>query len=44
MEKDSDISKDGMHDLNDEVQKLTDRHVGVIDTMLTEKQTEIMQV
>lgn len=44
MEKDGDISKDEMHDLNDEVQKLTDRHVSTIDTMLNDKQTEIMQV
>jgi ribosome recycling factor len=44
MEKDGDISKDEMHDLNDEVQKLTDRHVGTIDTKLSEKQSEIMQV
>ena len=44
MEKDGDISKDEMHDLNDEVQKLTDRHVGTIDGLLNDKQAEIMQV
>jgi len=44
MEKDGDIPKDEMHDINDEIQKLTDQHVGSIDTMLTDKQSEIMQV
>ena len=33
-----------MHDLNGEIQKVTDRHIGTIDTMLNEKQSEIMQV
>ncbi|MGB1155995.1 MAG: ribosome recycling factor [Alphaproteobacteria bacterium] len=44
MEKDGDLSKDEMHDLGEEVQKLTDRHVSTIDTMLNDKQAEIMQV
>ena len=44
MEKDGDLSKDEMHDLGEEVQKLTDRHVSMIDTMLNDKQAEIMQV
>ena len=44
LEADGEISKDAMHDLNGEIQKLTDRHIGTIDTMLNEKQSEIMQV
>ena len=44
MEKDGELSKDEMHDLGEEVQKLTDRHVNTIDTMLNDKQAEIMQV
>jgi ribosome recycling factor len=44
LEADGDVSKDAMHDLNGEIQKVTDRHIGTIDTMLNEKQTEIMQV
>ena len=44
MEKDGDLSKDAMYDLNEEVQKLTDRHIGTIDGLLNDKQAEIMQV
>jgi len=44
LEADGELSKDAMHDLNGEIQKLTDRHIGTIDTMLNEKQSEIMQV
>tara|TARA_B100000035_G_scaffold274249_1_gene250541 strand:+ start:414 stop:1040 length:627 start_codon:yes stop_codon:yes gene_type:complete len=44
LEADGEISKDAMHDLNGEIQKVTDRHIGAIDTMLNDKQSEIMQV
>jgi ribosome recycling factor len=44
LEADGELSKDAMHDLNGEIQKVTDRHIGTIDTMLNEKQSEIMQV
>lgn len=43
-EKDGDISKDEHHDVADEVQKLTDSHIGEIDKILETKEKEIMQV
>jgi ribosome recycling factor len=38
------LSEDGMHDLESEVQKLTDRFVKSIDTHLEHKEAEIMKV
>ncbi|HEY4192715.1 MAG TPA: ribosome recycling factor [Mesorhizobium sp.] len=43
-EKDGDISEDDQRKQSDQVQKLTDETIGVIDSLLAEKQTEIMQV
>lgn len=43
-EKDGDISKDDMHNLSDEVQKLTDNAIKNIDDMLEAKEAEIRQV
>jgi len=44
MEKDSEISKDEHRDRGVEIQKLTDGHVATIDTLLADKEKEIMQV
>ena len=43
-EKDGDISEDDYKRLSDEVQKLTDDHVGKIDKMLADKEKDIMTV
>jgi len=43
-EKDGDISKDEHHSIADEIQKLTDSHIGEIDKALAGKEKEIMQV
>ena len=43
-EKDSDISKDEMHDEEKEIQKLTDKVISDIDETLSHKEQEIMQV
>ena len=43
-EKDGDISEDDQRKQSDQVQKLTDETIGVIDSMLADKETEIMQV
>ncbi len=43
-EKDGDISKDESHDQAETVQKLTDETISQIDSLLTDKETEIMQV
>lgn len=44
LEKDSEISEDERHDLETEIQKLTDDHVKQIDDALSNKETEIIQV
>ncbi|MBF0248690.1 MAG: ribosome recycling factor [Alphaproteobacteria bacterium] len=43
-EKDGDISEDALHQYSDEVQKMTDSHVAEVDTALSHKEEEIMQV
>ncbi|MBT5564159.1 MAG: ribosome recycling factor [Rhodospirillaceae bacterium] len=44
MEKDGDISEDEGHQYHDEVQKMTDSLINQIDSVLSQKQEEIMQV
>ena len=44
MEKDSEISQDEHHTRADEIQKITDEHVKLIDELLSNKDSEIMQV
>ncbi|MGB3537996.1 MAG: ribosome recycling factor [Mesorhizobium sp.] len=43
-EKDGDISEDDQRKQSDQVQKLTDEMIGTIDSLLSDKETEIMQV
>lgn len=43
-EKDSEISQDEQKTLSDEVQKLTDDHIAMIDEALTSKEADIRQV
>lgn len=42
--KDKEISEDDERRMQDEIQKLTDRHVGEIDKLVTQKEAEIMTV
>ena len=44
LEKDSEISEDERHNLETDIQKLTDDHVKQIDHALSNKETEITQV
>jgi len=44
LEKNKEISEDELHNLSDEVQKITDNHVKKLDAMLDEKQKDIMSV
>ncbi|MEM6780799.1 MAG: ribosome recycling factor [Pseudomonadota bacterium] len=44
MEKDGDISEDDQKRMADEVQKETDAHIQTIDTMLSDKEKDIMTV
>ena len=43
-EKDKEISEDNLHDLEAEVQKLTDQHIDKIDELIKHKEEEIMEV
>lgn len=43
-EKDKEISKDEHRDRGEDIQKLTDEHIGIIDKMLSDKEQEILQV
>lgn len=43
-EKEKEISKDEASDLGDDVQKLTDKKIGMVDKQLEEKQNDIMKV
>lgn len=43
-EKDGKISKDQLGGLTDKIQKLTDNYIGQIDTLLADKEKEIMTV
>lgn len=42
--KGSDISEDEINDLNDELQKLTDKYIKDIDTVIEDKNKEVMTV
>lgn len=44
MEKDNDISQDEQRDRGDDIQKLTDAHIKLVDELLESKEQEIMQV
>ena len=44
LQKDKEVSEDQEHDLHDEIQKLTDNHTKKIDTLLAEKEKEVMEV
>ncbi len=43
-EKNSDISEDESHDLQDEVQKVTDKYVAKIDSILANKEKELTNI
>ncbi|MCY4591723.1 MAG: ribosome recycling factor [Alphaproteobacteria bacterium] len=44
LEKDGELSQDDRHLYEEEIQSLTDDHIGQIDQMLSTKETEIMHV
>lgn len=44
MQRDGEIGEDVFHRKLDELQKLTDQHVGTIDELLNRKETEVMEV
>jgi ribosome recycling factor len=42
--KEKEISEDEEHKAQDEIQRLTDSHVSEVDKVLTEKETDLMQI
>ena len=44
LEKDGLITEDELKRYNDQVQKLTDKYVGIIDSLVVEKEKEVMTV
>ena len=44
LEKNKEISEDQMHDGQEQVQKLTDNHVGRVNDILEKKEEEVMEV
>lgn len=44
MQKDNELSEDEQHLWSDEIQEMTDSHIKQIDELLTQKESEIMQV
>ncbi len=44
LQKDKEITEDEEHDAQDDVQKLTDKHVAIIDEMLKEKEKDLMEI
>jgi ribosome recycling factor len=42
--KEKEISEDEEHQAQDEIQRLTDSHVSEVDKVLTEKETDLMQI
>jgi ribosome recycling factor len=44
MEKDGDITEDDLRKAQDDIQKLTDRHIEEVDKVLSAKEMEIMEV
>jgi ribosome recycling factor len=44
LEKDGEISKDELHRVQEEIQKLTDTYIEQVDQLLATKEEEIMEV
>ena len=44
IEKDENLPEDLVKDKQDEIQKLTDKYVGIIDSLVSEKEKEVMTV
>lgn len=44
IEKDENLPEDTVKDNQDEIQKLTDKYVGIIDSLVSEKEKEVMTV
>ena len=44
IEKDEDLPEDMVKDNQDKIQKLTDKYVGIIDSLVSEKEKEVMTV
>ena len=44
IEKDENLPEDAVKDNQDKIQKVTDKYVGIIDSLVVEKEKEVMTV
>ena len=44
IEKDENLPEDVVKDNQDQIQKITDKYVGIIDSLVSEKEKEVMTV
>ncbi len=44
IEKDENLPEDMVKDNQDKIQKMTDKYVGIVDSLVTEKEKEVMTV
>ncbi len=44
VEKEENLPEDMVKDTQDKIQKLTDKYVGIIDTLVSEKEKEVLTV
>ena len=44
IEKEENMPEDAVKDNQDKIQKLTDKYVGIIDSLVVEKEKEVMTV
>ena len=44
IEKDENMPEDAVKDNQDKIQKITDKYVGIIDSLVSEKEKEVMTV
>jgi ribosome recycling factor len=44
IEKDENLPEDAVKDNQDQIQKITDKYVGIIDSLVSEKEKEVMTV
>ena len=44
IEKEENLPEDAVKDNQDQIQKITDKYVGIIDSLVSEKEKEVMTV
>ena len=44
VEKEDNMPEDAVKDSQDEIQKLTDKYIGIVDSLVSEKEKEVLTV